>query len=162
MKGNEGKFLMPTEGDGTWFSGNLYVTKVGRRESAPFSIIEETVAASLGAPVHRHTRESEAWYVLDGALAVQLGDRRIDAPARSFFFVPRGVRHGYTNRGPETARALIIISPGGLEGFFEEGGERAATNTLPPPPKVRPDLERLIAMGRKYNIDTVEPVQFVA
>lgn len=156
-----GKFLAAGDGDRTWFSGNLYVTKVGVREKSPYSIIEETVAPGSGAPIHFHTKEDEAWCVLEGALAVQLDRRKLRASAGSFFFVPEGIPHGYANRTRRPARALIIISPAGLEGYFEEGGTPAKRNDLPPPPKGPPDLERLVAMARKYNIETVDPVRFV-
>lgn len=160
-KGKPGKILASGEGDGSWFSGNLYVTKVGVREESPYSIIEETVAPSLGAPIHLHTKEDEAWYVLGGTLTVRLDRRKFQASEGTFFFVPKGIRHGYANRTEAPARALIIISPAGLEGYFEEGGTPAERNELPPRPTAPPDMERMISMARKYNIETVEPVQFV-
>jgi len=43
------------------------------------------------------------------------------APAGSLVFVPRGTtRHGFT--ASDGASALLVVVPGGLEGFFVELG----------------------------------------
>jgi hypothetical protein len=42
------------------------------------------------------------------------------APAGSYVLKPRNVPHAFYNAGSETARVVGIITPGGLEGYFDE------------------------------------------
>ena len=44
----------------------------------------------LIAPRHVHHNDDEAWYVLEGTLSVQVGDKDVQAPAGSAVLVPRG------------------------------------------------------------------------
>ncbi len=63
------------------------------------------------APLHAHYDDDEAWYVLEGALAFQLGEQVIEAPAGAAVFAPRGLPHTYWNPHPSPARYLIILTP---------------------------------------------------
>lgn len=62
------------------------------------------------APLHLHYRDDEAWYVLQGALRVQMGENEIDAPAGSSVYVPRGTAHTYWNPGPAPCRYLLVTT----------------------------------------------------
>ena len=66
---------------------------------------------SLIAPFHVHHSDDEAWYVLKGTLAFQLGDQQVEAPAGTAVFAPRGVPHTYWNPYPTPARYLLIMTP---------------------------------------------------
>jgi mannose-6-phosphate isomerase-like protein (cupin superfamily) len=64
-----------------------------------------------GVPLHRHRIEDEAWYVLEGTLQFQFGDREFEASAGSGVFLPRGTPHTFWNPGPSPARYLLIMGP---------------------------------------------------
>ncbi len=64
----------------------------------------------LIAPRHLHHRDDEAWYVLEGALRVQMGENEVDAQAGSAVYVPRGTPHTYWNPGPGPCRYLLITT----------------------------------------------------
>jgi mannose-6-phosphate isomerase-like protein (cupin superfamily) len=51
------------------------------------------------APLHVHHEDDEAWYVLEGALAFQLGDQVVEVEAGGAAFAPRGVAHTYQRNG---------------------------------------------------------------
>ena len=53
------------------------------------------------APLHVHHEDDEAWYVLDGALMVRVGDQDVEVPAGGAVLVPRGTR---THTGTPTPR----------------------------------------------------------
>lgn len=74
----------------------------------------------LAAPLHRHTREDEYSYVLEGTMGAQLGAQVIVAQAGSLIFKPRGQWHTFWNAGAGSCRVLEIIAPGGFEAMFEE------------------------------------------
>lgn len=45
-------------------------------------------------------------------------------PAGSVAFIPRGLRHGFSNRGSERARVLIHFSPAGDQHEYFRNSER--------------------------------------
>jgi mannose-6-phosphate isomerase-like protein (cupin superfamily) len=64
----------------------------------------------LVAPLHLHRACDEAWYVLEGALAFQIGDEEVHAPAGSAVMVPKGTPHTYWNPLPQPARYLLVMT----------------------------------------------------
>jgi len=63
------------------------------------------------APLHIHHEDDEAWYVLDGALCVRVGDDVVDVPAGGAVLVPRGTPHTYWNPRPSPTRYLLVMTP---------------------------------------------------
>ena len=133
--------------------GDRYTYKaVGEQTGGAYGLVETAVpAGSSGPPPHIHPGGDEAFYVLDGEVTVLIGDRTITAMAGSFAFVPRGMVHTFSNRGTREARFLAIISPAGFERAFEEMGEVAPSADQPP------DMDRLMAIARKYNLEIAGP-----
>ena len=86
-----------------------------------FSLVEHPMAPrALGAPLHRHTREDEYSYVLEGRVGAQLGDEIVYGEPGDLIIKPRGQWHSFWNAGDQPARILEIISPGGFERYFEQ------------------------------------------
>jgi mannose-6-phosphate isomerase-like protein (cupin superfamily) len=84
-----------------------------------FSLVEHPMSPrALAAPLHRHTREDEYSYVLEGRMGAVLGDDVVEAGPGDLVFKPRDQWHTFWNAGDEPARILEIISPAGFEGFF--------------------------------------------
>jgi quercetin dioxygenase-like cupin family protein len=87
------------------------------------SVVEHTLAPHvLAGPLHRHTREDEYSYVLEGRLAALLGEEEIVAEAGTLVFKPRDQWHTFWNPGDEPTRILELICPAGLEDLFRELG----------------------------------------
>lgn len=70
-------------------------------------------------PVHTHDKMTEAIYVLDGQLAVMVGDQRSSLGAGGYLLVPRGVAHSFWNPARRPAKVLTFASPGGWEKNIE-------------------------------------------
>ena len=86
-----------------------------------FSLVEHPMPPrSLAAPLHRHNREDEYSFVIEGRMGALLGDDVVEAGPGDLVFKPRGQWHTFWNAGDEPARILEIISPAGFERFFEE------------------------------------------
>lgn len=86
-----------------------------------FSLVEHPMPPRhLAAPLHRHSREDEYSYVLEGRMGAILGDDVVYAEAGDLAFKPRDQWHTFWNAGDEPCRILEIISPGGFEHFFDE------------------------------------------
>lgn len=87
------------------------------------SIVEHPIPPrTLVAPLHRHTREDEYSFVLEGTMGAVLGGRVVQAEAGTLVFKPRGEWHTFWNAGDGPCRVLEIIAPAGFEAFFAELG----------------------------------------
>ncbi len=95
---------------------------IGARESGGgFSLVEHLMPPrTLAAPLHRHSREDEYSYVLEGVVGAIFDGREVIAEAGDLVFKPRGEWHTFWNAGDLPARVLEIISPGGFEEAFHE------------------------------------------
>jgi mannose-6-phosphate isomerase-like protein (cupin superfamily) len=86
-----------------------------------FALVEHPIPPrALAGPVHRHTREDEYSFVLEGRMGALLGDDVIYAEPGDLAFKPGNQWHTFWNAGDTPCRILEIISPGGFEHFFEE------------------------------------------
>ena len=111
-----------------------------------FSLVEHPMPPrALAAPLHRHSREDEYSYVLEGRMGALLGDDVVYAEAGDLVHKPRNQWHTFWNAGDEPCRILEIIAPGGFENFFDELVEAGAAG--PPEPA---GLARLAA---KYGLE---------
>ena len=103
-----------------------------------------------------HRNEDESFYVVEGEMTFYVGDERVKAGAGAFVYGPRGVPHGFEVEGPTPARILLQNYPAGFEGFPVEVGEPAMELALPPAEP--PDMERLMAIAAKYDIEILGPL----
>lgn len=145
------------EGRALWHLGALMQFKaLGSETSGQFWAVEGYADQQLAVPLHAHTREDEVWYVLEGEIRFTVGSETIDASAGSFAYIPRGVAHTFQVIS-DTARWFGIGTPAGLDDWFFETGEPAASMTLPPPPQAPPNVEAIIASLKAYGTDTLGP-----
>ena len=143
--------LGPGEGKTVSVLGDRVTYKaVGRDTGGRYGLVEVTApAGSPGPPPHVHESEEEAFYVVEGELKVQIGERTLQARAGTFALVPRGTVHTFSNPAPRPARVLFIVSPAGFERAFEEMAEVAPRADEPP------NMEKLLAIAKKYNLKIV-------
>ena len=93
----------------------------GHEAGERFSLVEHPMSPrALAAPLHRHNREDEYSYVLEGRMGALLGDDVVEAGPGDLVHKPRGQWHTFWNAGDEPCRILEIISPAGFERFFAE------------------------------------------
>src|SRR6186713_399843 len=137
----------PQDGD-PGFLGSIGVRFLldGATSDGRFSIVEHPMSPrALGAPLHRHAREDEYSFVLEGRMGALLGEHVVEAGPGDLVFKPRDQWPTFWNAGDEPARILEIISPAGFERYFAElvalGGSRAAS----------PDALR--ALGQRYSLE---------
>ena len=77
--------------------------------------------------------------------------------AGSFTFLPRDVPHTFVVEGDTDAHLLTLISPGGGERFFVDGGRPAEHAGLPPAPSGPPDIAGLNRVALEYGSEIVGP-----
>jgi mannose-6-phosphate isomerase-like protein (cupin superfamily) len=116
------RVMGPTDGK-AGFLGSIGVRFMadGQTSDGGFSLVEHPMSAhALAAPLHRHSREDEYSYVIEGRMGALLGDQVLEADTGDLVFKPRGEWHTFWNAGDEPCRILEIISPAGFEQFFSE------------------------------------------
>ena len=89
----------------------------GEQSGGDWAVVDWRVRAGDEPPIHTHTREDEAVYVLEGAITAYVGDEKIEVEAGSYAALPKNVPHGLTVRGEE-ARLLVTLEPAGAEYLF--------------------------------------------
>jgi mannose-6-phosphate isomerase-like protein (cupin superfamily) len=114
-----------------------------------FSLVEHPIPPrSLAAPIHRHSREDEYSYVIEGRMGALLGEDTVYAEVGDLVFKPRGQWHTFWNPDDRPCRILEIISPGGFEHFFEELAAKMASPDFEP--------QQLGELGARYGLE-VDP-----
>jgi mannose-6-phosphate isomerase-like protein (cupin superfamily) len=122
MEATAVKIVGPQDGK-AGFLGSIGVRFMidGEEAGERFSLVEHPMSPhALAAPLHRHNREDEYSFVVEGRMGALLGDDVVYAGPGDLVFKPRGQWHTFWNAGDEPARILEIISPAGFEGFFAE------------------------------------------
>lgn len=89
-------------------------------DGGDFSLMERTLPPhGRQPPPHRHTTCSEAYFVLDGEVAVDIDGVESTLGPRAFALVPRGTAHTFANRSDAEARLLVIHAPA-MDAYFAE------------------------------------------
>lgn len=149
-------FVAPGEGDAIWFLRNRMTIKATAASTGgAYGLVESLIAPGFSPPLHVHHREDEAFYVLEGDVTMRCGDRTFRAGPGSFVFLPREVPHTFVVEGDRPARMLTLLSPGGGEGVFVDGGRPAEGAGLPP--ATPPDIEALKRVSLQYGAEIVGP-----
>jgi mannose-6-phosphate isomerase-like protein (cupin superfamily) len=150
-----GYALGADEGTAVWFLDTRMTVKAGGAQTAgAFTLLEWSAPVGFGPPRHVHHVEDECFYVLDGELVVECGDRRWTAGPGAFVFLPHGVPHVFVvSQGP--VRGLQVTSPAGFEDFVAELGRPATGPGLPEPSA--PDVPRLLEAQTRHHGEIVGP-----
>jgi len=120
----------------------------GDESGGGFALVEHPMAPrTLAAPLHRHSREDEYSFVLEGRVGALLGEEVLYGQPGDLIFKPRDQWHTFWNAGDEPARILEIISPAGFERFFEE-------LTEPPSPDA-PRATIAARYGLELDLDSI-------
>jgi hypothetical protein len=99
----------------------------------------------LAAPLHKHSREDEYSFVLEGRMGALLGDDVVYAEVGDTVYKPRDQWHTFWNAGDVPCRILEIIAPGGFEHYFEELGQINAAGEFTP--------EKVGELGAAYGLE---------
>jgi len=120
-------------------AGYVLQPGAGRTIPAPFARSELTMKAeghqtgghitvyesrqepySVGPARHYHDRLTELFYVVEGEITFLIGAEVHQALTGATVVIPPGTVHAFRNATREPARLLILVLPGGFEGFFDE------------------------------------------
>jgi quercetin dioxygenase-like cupin family protein len=147
----------PLEGEAIWFNGALQNIKVpGEWSDDAFSLVE--VVSPRGRATGLHTDPShETFYVLEGSIRFHVDGAEQLAEAGDTVAIRRGVPHAFIIAS-ETARFLVLNTPGGQDRFFQAGGEPASSRDFASAPP--DDHERTMAAARAHGVSMLGPPPF--
>jgi quercetin dioxygenase-like cupin family protein len=144
------------EGETTWFQPNRMTIKApAAATGGAYGLVESWIRAGSSPPLHVHRAEDEAFFVIAGEVRFRCGKDDVLAGPGSYVFLPRGVPHTFVVEGDEDAHVLTLLSPGGGERFFVEGGRPPEGPGLPPPGP--PDVAKLRELAPRFGNEILGP-----
>jgi mannose-6-phosphate isomerase-like protein (cupin superfamily) len=121
-----------------------------------YSVWEIEVPPHKGPPLHKHSIEDEAWYILEGNFSFLYGSVSPCVTKGQFMYAPRGELHTYKNISGHIGKLLLIITPPQFEKFFEEIGIPIDDKLLFQPPPITPTLiEDVVKAAAKYGVEII-------
>jgi mannose-6-phosphate isomerase-like protein (cupin superfamily) len=94
-------------------------------------VMEHTHLLPRGPPLHLHLYQEEWFYVMEGEVAFQVGEQRVQLHAGESVLAPRLAPHTFSALGATPGRLLIAFCPAGkMEQYFRdaENGKGSAGN----------------------------------
>jgi quercetin dioxygenase-like cupin family protein len=148
----KGLLVVPAgDGEPHWIGASRITLKAAAAQTnGGYGLIVSEVARGTSAPLHIHHTAEEGIWVISGRILVRCGEDEFTLDPGGFTSMPRGIPHTFL--AEEDTTMLGLVTPGGTEGYFVEGGP-VATTPAPPPP----DLERLQRAAEKYQCELTGP-----
>jgi mannose-6-phosphate isomerase-like protein (cupin superfamily) len=100
-------------GQGTRLGNVEFLARTVDTPRFNFQIIE--IAAGRQLEQHTHDGEDDAFYILEGVMTFEFGEREVEAGPGTFVLAPPDVEHGFRNDGDVPVRMLNIHAPGGFD-----------------------------------------------
>ena len=135
-----------------WWLDDLWIVLAEAKDTGGrFSMMEEFLPKDSGPGPHKHTWSDETFYILDGEIAVLIGDEIKTARTGDFLMVPRNTRHAFRVTS-ETARFLNSYTPASLEACLVEWAMPTTERVLPPK-GASPNIEMTPELLSRYGMD---------
>ena len=133
------------------FGGEISTLLAGSNTEGVYAITWGTTPPNGGPPLHRHSREDEWFYILEGELDFEVDGKILHAGKGCSVFAPRGTAHQFMNSGTTPALMLSVVQPSGLENFFNELAAATAGMKGEPPRSV------VLPIFEKYGLELLGP-----
>lgn len=118
-----------------------------------FSVIDVHARRGDASPAHVHSRDDEAFFLLEGMMTVWVGDQRSQLQAGGIAFLPRHLPHAV--RYDVASRAIVLSTPAGpQESVFRTAGWDLSR---PRPEGWQPDPEALRQAAGENGVSLVGP-----
>ncbi len=145
-------------GTATWALGSLHERLVSAGETGgQLGVSIVTQPPGMASPLHVHTREAEAWFILEGTMTYLAGGQLVDLAAGDFIYLPRDVPHGFRTTGSTPVRFLALAIPGQLLDMYDDVGVPAAERRIPDGGVPAGDIARWNELGPQYGLRIVGP-----
>ena len=146
------------ESDPFWAVGSLFERLVaGEHTGGSLGAMIVTQRPGTATPMHVHTREAEAWFVLDGTVTYRAGTELTTLSSGDFIYLPKDVPHAFRVNGPRPVRYLALAFPGALLDLYTEIGVPASARRLPDGGLAAADVEAWNMLAPSYGLRVVGP-----
>jgi mannose-6-phosphate isomerase-like protein (cupin superfamily) len=147
-------------GAAAWTLSSHFETVLSAEESGGLlgaAIVTQPVGTAT--PLHVHTREAEAFFLLEGEMTYRAADETFPVEAGDFIWLPAGIPHAFRVTGRRPVRFLGLSLPSGLFELYDEAGRPAGASRLPTPEEapLAEDAERWLRLAPKYGIRVLGP-----
>lgn len=143
----------------TWAMGSLFERLANPQETGGLDVALVTQPPGIATPLHRHTHEAEAFFLLDGTMTYRAGETVYRLVAGDFIYLPAGIPHAFRVTGSAPVRFVGFTDPGGLFDLYDEVGIPATERRLPGPDGLPMEVEigRWNTVGPQYGLEVVGP-----
>nr|WP_325253186.1 cupin domain-containing protein [Amylibacter sp.] len=136
--------------DAVMWQGVHYRTILATAATHGAMSITDTVSPpNTGPPRHIHHDADETFVLLAGDAAFWLEGERFTRGPSQTVFIPRGTEHSFRVVSDVPARHLVILTPGGFEGFFSE----MASGQF----RIPEDMARITRIAAQYQLTFTGP-----
>lgn len=130
---------------------HILVKLAGEDTEGRNAMLHVTVPPMSGPPLHRHNREDEWFYILNGELTVELDGERYVLHSHDSVFLPRGSAHTFQNFTGDNVAMLVLATPAGFDRFCIE--VHAVCDGVAGPP----DFARIGQIMNEYGMEILGP-----
>jgi len=144
----------------TWAMGSLFEQLLSATDSGgSLGMALVTQPPGTATPLHRHTREAEVFFLLDGSMTYRAGERTYHLSPGDFIWLPVGLSHGFRVTGSAPVRFLGLTAPGDLMALYDEVGIPATERRLPGTDglPMGEEIVRWNEIGPRYGLEVVGP-----
>lgn len=142
-------FVLPNEGKSITSLDSTLTIKCGAKETfGTWALTHLTVPPHFvqqAPPPHFHTRDEEAFYILDGTITFWINGQDRLAPKGTFVKMPRYLLHKFSNPSDTPAAMLVIGAPAGVETFLWEIYELFAKTSTP-------EIGQIVEIFARYGL----------
>ena len=127
--------------------------KVAASDTAgSMTILEGAMDPGHPGPIeHVHGLHDEAFFLLEGSLRFRIGSGYRTVVPGETVFAARGLAHGFSNPGSDSARYLCMLTPSRYEFYFHRLAELIRRHGA------RPDRATLVRLMAEYETFPVGP-----
>jgi mannose-6-phosphate isomerase-like protein (cupin superfamily) len=130
--------------------GTTYrVIMSGEASGGTMSVVDSLSPSRSGPPRHIHQDADEAFVILTGECEFWLERKRFTAGPGETVCIPRGREHTFRVVSDHPCRHLVILTPGGFEGFFVEMAKHGY--------RIPDDMGSVIEAGKRFHLDFTGP-----
>lgn len=119
-------------------------------------VLEMTLPAGSGPPLHIHDNLDDTWYILEGQMVVRCGDQDLVVGAGDWVSMPRGIPHTFRVVGESEARILLVHDNASFLDFVRDIGTPAAARVVPSDPTF-PPMDELARIATSHDLRPAGP-----
>jgi len=132
------------------WNGVAYKTILATEDTGgAMSIVDSVSPPMSGPPRHIHHKEDETFVILTGEVELWIDGRTSYAGPGQTAFIPRGTEHTFRAIGDKPCRHLVILTPGGFEGFFADMAAAQA--------RIPEDMDVVSESAARHNLEFTGP-----